>query len=98
MHYLYLHLRYLHSGTYGCSSWFKTHIIDRRSPSDNNTAQHRGAIKAVQYPKHQVLPKLTQGQRQTELKPRTQTLSCFLYHFIHPQQLLLNVDFNTSYF
>lgn len=48
---------------YRCSSWFKTRITDRQHPNEDNRMHHGGAITAIQYPEHKVLPNLTQGQK-----------------------------------
>lgn len=48
---------------YRCSSWFKTRIRDRQHPADDNGMHRWGAITAIQYPEHKVLPNLTQGHK-----------------------------------
>lgn len=96
LHYLYEHWRYLHFCTHCCSSWFKTQIIDRHNPTDDNRAQHRGAIITIQYPERKVLAKLTQGQRDiwTQGRPQTKTV-CFIS--IPYAQVWQLVDYGTVF-
>lgn len=48
----------------GPCSWFKIRITDRQNPNNDNRVHHRGAVTALQYSEHKVLPNLTQGQKQ----------------------------------
>lgn len=77
--FLYGHWRHLCFSIYCCYPWFKTWITDSKQANDDNSIQKSGAITAIQYPEHKVLPNLTQGQTQIWTQAGTQTLGCWFY-------------------
>lgn len=63
IHYFYGHWRYLASEFIAVLHGLKPWIRDRQHPADDNGMHRRGAVTAIQYPEHKVLPNLTQGHK-----------------------------------